>query len=204
MKLKLIHKILIGIGVVVVLPIVIILVLASFQPDSFAIKREITIKAPSEKVFGLINNFHNWTFWSPWEKLDPNLKRSYSGADEGVGAVYAWVGNDNVGEGRMEIKESTSPSNVRIDLRFIKPFQSDNFADFRLTPKGDSTQVVWEMGGPNLFMGKVMTLFIDMDSMIGKDFESGLAAMKAKAESEPDSASQEEPPPKQPDQDQTN
>lgn len=199
MKNKILRYVLIGFGLVVVLPIAVILVLASFQPDSFTVKRETTIKAPPEKVYVQIDDFHQWASWSPWEKLDPNMTRTFSGKDKGEGAVYQWKGNDEVGEGRMEIKQAKSPSQVTIDLHFLKPFEASNTTTFTLTPKDDTTQVVWEMRGDSPFMMKVMHLFMDMDSMIGKDFEAGLSAIKKNAESQPESATDKTAPPEQPD-----
>lgn len=164
--------------------IAVVLVLAMLKPDSFRVERSTTISAPPEKVFALIQDFHQWGQWSPWEKIDPEMKRTHSGAESGPGAVYAWDGNDQVGNGRMEIIEAASPSKVSIQLDFLKPFEAHNTAEFTLAPEGDGTQVTWAMFGPNLFVGKVMQVFMSMDSMMGKDFETGLANMKAAAEKE--------------------
>lgn len=170
----------IAIGIIAV--VVIILGLAMTQPNSYSVTRSATIKAPPEKVYGLISDFHNWTLWSPWEKLDPNMKRTYSGAPAGVGAVYGWEGNDQVGAGRMEIINAAAPSKVDIKLDFLKPFESNNTTVFALAPEGDGTKVTWTMSGPSAFMTKLMGVFVSMDSMIGPDFEMGLASMKAVAE----------------------
>ncbi len=167
---------------VVGLVIVVVLVIASTRPDSFRVERSIAIAAPAAKVFGLIEDFHKWTSWSPWENLDPELKRTYGGAERGKGATYAWEGNSAVGSGRMEVLEATPSSRVLIKLDFLKPFEAYNQADFGIAGDGGSTRVVWAMTGPQAFMMKVMSLFMSMDSMVGKDFEKGLAAMKAVAE----------------------
>ena len=159
-----------------------ILVFASTKPDSFRVERAASIQAPPEKVFAFINDFHNWDAWSPWEKLDPDMKRSHSGAPKGKGAVYSWEGNSKVGAGRMEIIESTPPSRILIKLDFIKPFEGHNTAELTLVSKGATTDVAWAMYGPTPFVSKVMQVFVSMDILIGKDFESGLANLKAAAE----------------------
>jgi hypothetical protein len=170
----------IAIGVVVL--ILIVLGLAAMQPDSFRVQRTIAIKAPPEKIQPLISDFHNWPAWSPWEKLDPAMKRTYSGAPKDQGAVYAWEGDDKVGAGRMEITGLAQPTKVDIKLDFLKPFESHCLTEFVLEPKGDLTTVTWTMSGPSNFMTKLMGLAVSMDKMIGKDFETGLANMKAVAE----------------------
>jgi uncharacterized protein YndB with AHSA1/START domain len=170
------------IALVIVALVAIVLIYAATRPDSFSVQRTATIKAPPEKVFALINDFHNWSAWSPWEKLDPAMKRTHSGAKSGQGAVYAWLGNSDVGEGRMEITESVPSSKVGIQLDFITPFESKNTTLFTLQPQGDSTQVTWLMQGPAPYVTKLMTVFVSMDKMIGKDFEAGLANLKANAE----------------------
>ena len=170
---------------VIVLAVVAILVIAATTPASFRIQRSAKIQAPPEKIFPLINDFRSWTSWSPWEKIDPNLKRTYSGPDNGIGAVYAWQGNKKVGQGRMEITQAAPPSKVTIKLDFIKPFEAHNIADFTLEPIGDSTDVTWAMLGQKPYLFKVMSMFVSMDKMIGKDFEAGLANMKAVTEKSP-------------------
>jgi uncharacterized protein YndB with AHSA1/START domain len=155
---------------------------ASTRPDTFRIERAATIQAPPDRIFPLINDFRNWTRWSPWEKMDPALKRTYSGAPSGPGAVYEWEGNKKVGKGRMEIVDAPPPSRVTIKLDFLKPFEAHNTADFTLTSQGGSTLVTWAMHGPNIFLSKVMGMFVNMDRMIGKDFETGLANLKTAAE----------------------
>ena len=167
---------------VLVLLIVVVLGAASTRPDSFRIQRSASVSAGAAKIHPLIQDFHNWGSWSPWEKLDPDLKRAYSGPASGKGAIYEWQGNPKVGSGRMEVLEVTSPSRVLIKLDFLKPFEAHNQAEFTLAEGPGSTTVTWAMTGPQPFPMKVMGLFMSMDSMVGKDFEKGLASMKAVAE----------------------
>ena len=170
------------IGGLVLLAIVIILILASTKPSSFRVERSITINASPEKVAALINDFHNWNAWSPWAKMDPNMKTTYSGPASGPGSVYEWEGNSEVGKGRMEIL-STEPAKTSIKLDFLKPFEGHNTADFLLEPQGSATKVTWVMYGPtDYFPGKIMSVFINMDKMIGGDFDKGLASLKSAAE----------------------
>ena len=166
------------IAVVLAIIIAIVLVLAASKPDSFRIERAASLNAPAEKIFSLIADFHQWLNWSPWEGRDPALKRTYSGTERGKGAVYTWDGNKNVGSGRMEILEASSPSKVVIKLDFLKPFEAHNTAEFTMLPQGGATNVVWVMHGPAPFMSKVMQVFMSFDKMIGKDFETGLANLK--------------------------
>ena len=168
--------------IVLVAVVAAILIFAATKPDSFRVERSTTIKAPPEKIFALINDFHKWGGWSPWEKLDPAMQRTFTGAPEGKGAAYAWNGSGKVGAGRMEIMESAPPSKILIKLDFIKPFEGHNTAEYTLTPKADSTDVTWAMHGPTPFISKLVQVFFSMDSMIGKDFEAGLANLKAIAE----------------------
>ena len=159
-----------------------VLAIAALQPDSFRVERATTIKAPPEKVFAVLNDFHRWDAWSPWEKLDPAMKRTHSGSQSGRGAVYAWEGNSQVGNGRMEIIESVAPSKVAIKLDFLDPFEAHDVAEFTLVPQGEATQVRWVMHGPSPYLTKLMGIFVSMDDMIGGDFEAGLANLKAVAE----------------------
>jgi uncharacterized protein YndB with AHSA1/START domain len=159
-----------------------LLIYAAIKPDAFRIERSGSINAPPERVFGLINDFHNWSAWSPWEKMDPGLKRTYSGAAGGKGAVYEWEGNKKVGKGRMEITEASPPSKVVIKLDFLKPFEAHNTAEFTMESLGNSTNVTWAMHGRQPYMIKVMSTFFSMDKMVGKDFETGLANLKNNAE----------------------
>lgn len=162
--------------------VLVVLGYAATRPDSFRLERSISVKAPPEKVFALINDFQKWALWSPWEKKDPAMKRTHSGATQGVGAAYAWEGNKEVGSGRMEVMESMPASKVSVKLHFLKPFEAQNTAEFTLTPKGEQTEVVWAMFGPQPFMAKLMGLFFSMEKMVGPDFEQGLATLKAVAE----------------------
>jgi uncharacterized protein YndB with AHSA1/START domain len=170
------------IAVVLVVAIAIVLILAATKPDTFSVQRAISINAPPEKIFPLINDFHQWKSWSPYENKDLAMKRSYSGAAEGRGAVYGWEGNKNVGSGRMEILETSAPSKIVIKLDFFTPFEGHNTAEFTLLPQGDATNVTWLMHGPAPFMSKMMQVFMNLDHMIGKDFEVGLANLKNLAE----------------------
>jgi len=133
-------------------------------------------------VFAQVNDFHKWDAWSPWAKLDPNMKQNYEGAPAGTGAMYSWTGNDQVGQGRMTITDSKPSELVKIKLEFIKPWTATNATDFMFTPQGNQTSVKWTMDGDNTFMGKAFGLFMNMDKMVGGDFEKGLAQMKAVAE----------------------
>ena len=170
------------IAIVIVVALCLVVILAAMKPDNFRVERSATIKAPPEKVFPLIDDFHRWDAWSPWEKRDPAMKRTHSGAPAGKGAVYEWDGNKDVGKGRMEIADTTPPSKVAINLDFEKPFAGHNKVTFTLEPRGDATNVTWRMEGRCNFFAKVIGIFINMDDMVGKDFEAGLAAMKAAAE----------------------
>jgi hypothetical protein len=174
-------KILKGIGITLVVFIAGVLIFAATKPDTFRVQRAASIKAPPEKIAAVLSDFHGWEAWSPWEKMDPAMKRSHSGAAKGKGAVYAWQGDSKVGEGRLEITDATA-SRVAMDLDFVKPFEAHNKVVFTLAPKGDSTEVVWAMQGPVPYPAKIMHVFVDMDSMVGKQFEAGLANMKALAE----------------------
>jgi hypothetical protein len=169
------------IGVVVAVAIAGILLYAATKPDSFRVQRVVLINAPSDKVFPLINDIKAWTAWSPYEKKDPAMKRSYGAVTAGKGATYAWEGDKNVGQGSMEMIES-SPQKVVIKLDFLKPFEAHNIGEFILEPKGDSTSVTWAIYGPSPFMSKVIGTFMNIDDMIGRDFEKGLADLKAAAE----------------------
>jgi uncharacterized protein YndB with AHSA1/START domain len=170
------------VAVVLAIAIAIVLILAATKPDTFSVARAITVKAPAEKIFPWINDFHQWKSWSPYENKDPAMKRSYSGAADGKGAVYGWEGNKNVGSGRMEILDSSAPSKIVIKLDFFTPFEGHNTAEFILLPQGDTTAVTWRMHGPAPFMSKMMQVFMNLDHMIGKDFEIGLANLKNLAE----------------------
>ena len=167
--------------IVVLVLIAGILAFAATKPSTFHIERSTSISAPPEKVLALITDFHKWGAWSPWEKLDPALQRTFSGPENGKGAVYEWQGNSAVGSGRMEII-AVEPTSTTIDLLFKSPMETRNTARFALAPGGANTNVVWSMDGPMPFMSKLMSVFVSMDSLIGKDFEKGLANLKAEAE----------------------
>ena len=169
------------IGVVVVVAIAGILLYAATKPDSFRVQRVVLINAPSDKVFPLINDIKAWTVWSPYEKKDPAMKRSYGAVTAGKGVTYAWEGDKNVGQGSIEMVES-GPRKIVIKLDFLKPFEAHNMGEFLMEPKGDSTSVTWATYGPSPYISKVIGTFINIDDMIGRDFEKGLADLKAAAE----------------------
>lgn len=150
--------------------------------DTFTIERTTTIDAPAATVYGLLADFHQWDRWSPWEDIDPQMQRTFSGAESGEGAVYEWAGNRKAGAGRMEITDASEAAVVTIDLRFLKPFKAHNTTTFTLNEDGGTTAVSWTMTGAKTLMTKVMGIFKSMDAMIGPDFEKGLAQLKAAAE----------------------
>jgi K+-transporting ATPase KdpF subunit len=166
------------IAILLAVGIVGVLVFALTKPDTFRVERSLAVKAPANAVYPLVADFHRWTAWSPYEGRDPAMKRTFGGTAEGRGATYAWDGNNNVGAGRMEILEANASSKLRIRLDFERPFEGHNTAEFTFMPQGDATLVTWAMSGPAPFLSKVMQVFINMDSMIGKDFEAGLAGLK--------------------------
>jgi uncharacterized protein YndB with AHSA1/START domain len=170
------------IAAIAVVLIVVVLIYAATKPDTFRIQRTASIKAPPEKIFALLNDFHLWPSWSPWEKMDSDMKRTLSGASSGKGAVYAWDGNSKVGQGRMEIIDASPPSRLAIKLDFLRPFEAHNMVEFTLVASGDATNLTWAMNGPLPYMAKVMHVFFNMDRMVGKDFETGLANLKTIAE----------------------
>lgn len=155
---------------------------AASRPNTFRVERSASINARPERIYALINDFRNWQKWSPWERLDPTMSRTISGAARGKGAVYEWSGQGQVGAGRMEITGATPFRHISIQLDFIKPFEASSTVDFVLEKKGEATNVTWVMSGRNRFFEKVMTIFCDMDQMIGKDYETGLANLKSIAE----------------------
>jgi hypothetical protein len=171
------------IAAVAVLLLLVVLGVAATKPDTFRVQRSTSIKAPPEKIYAFIDDFHRWGTWSPYEKLDPAMQRTYSGTQRGTGAVYEWDGNSKAGKGRMEITDAPAPTKVTIKLDFLKPMEAHNVAEFTLEPRGDSTQVTWSMAGPTPYFAKVIHVFFSMDRMVGKDFETGLANLKALAES---------------------
>jgi uncharacterized protein YndB with AHSA1/START domain len=170
----------IGVGVLVVG----FLVVVALQPSSFRIERSQKMDAPPFVVFNIVNDFKRWPSWSPWEKLDPNMEKKHTGPDVGVGSVYEWAGNDQVGTGRMTIEESVPEKRIAIELEFLKPWEATNETSFTFTRDGDGVEVNWAMAGENNFMAKAASLFMNMDEMVGGDFEKGLAQLQKIAEAE--------------------
>lgn len=170
------------VAVVFAVGIAAVLVLALTKSDTFRVERSLAVKAPADATYPQVADFHRWTAWSPYEGRDPAMKRTFGGTAQGKGATYAWDGNNNVGAGHMEILEANAQWKLRIKLDFERPFEGHNTAEFAFVPQGDATLVTWAMYGPAPFMSKVMQVFINMDSMIGKDFEAGLASLKKLAE----------------------
>lgn len=167
------------VGIEVLLGIVI-----ATRPAAFKIERSAKISAPADVVFASLNDFHAWPQWSPWAKLDPHMKTSYAGPASGPGASYSWSGDSKVGEGKMTIKDSKPNESVAIDLEFEAPMKATNLAVFTLTPSGDGVNVDWTMTGDNGFVGKAFSMVMDMDKMVGSDFEKGLASLKTVSEAE--------------------
>jgi hypothetical protein len=178
---KMLIPILITVGAIVLLFILIV----AMQSSAFRIVRSATMSAPPSAVFEQVNDFHNWIAWSPWERLDPQMKRTYDGASSGVGAIYSWEGNKQVGQGRMTISESRPSELIRINLEFIKPFKATNTTEFTFQPQGSQTVVTWAMTGKKNFMFNAVSLFMNMDKLVGGDFEKGLANMKSVVEVAP-------------------
>ena len=166
------------IAVILAIAIAAVLILAATKPTTLRVQRSVSINAPPELIFSLISDFHQWVTWSPYEQKDPAMKRTYSGAERGKGAVYAWEGDKNVGSGRMEILDVSAPSKIVIKLDFFKPFEGHNTAEFTMLPQGDGTHVTWLMHGPANFMSRLIQVFMNLDNLIGKDFEAGLANLK--------------------------
>lgn len=178
LECAMVKKALLAIAVLIAL----LLAFATTRPDTFRVERQVTIAAEPTKVFALLNDFHGFRSWSPWEGLDPAMKTTYSGPASGVGAVYAWDGNNDVGAGRMEIMQAQADSRVVVKLDFLRPFEAFNTSEYTLISEKGSTTVTWAMFGPSPFVSKLMGIFVSMDSMIGKDFERGLANLKRVAE----------------------
>jgi uncharacterized protein YndB with AHSA1/START domain len=172
-------KILTSIIAAVVVLCVGVVAVAATRPDSFRVERSAAIKAPPERIYAVINDFRNWPSWSPWQKLDPAMKVTNSGPVAGKGAVSEWSGNSKVGSGRTEITEAVPSSKITMKLDMRMPFEASNMVEYKLEPKGDITTVTWAMYGPQPLLGKVVGLFIDCEKMVGKDFEEGLANLKA-------------------------
>lgn len=175
-----VKKILAGVLVVVLILVVVI----ALQPSTFRIIRSATIAAPAPVIFAEVNNLHHWERWSPWDKIDPAMKKTFDGPEEGEGASYAWAGNSEIGEGQMTIIESKPAELVKIRLDFYSPMEGTSISELRFVPSGEKTEVSWSISGENDFMGKAFGLFMDMDKMIGDNFEKGLADLKSITESE--------------------
>jgi hypothetical protein len=175
-------KIFAAVGAVLAVGIAAVLILAAMKPDRFQVQRSAAIKALPEKIFPLINDFKAWTAWSPYENKDPAMKRTYGAATSGKGATYAWDGNGQVGSGNMLITDAAAPSAVKLDLNMTRPIEAHNVIEFTLKPLGSSTSVTWAMSGDVPYFAKIIHVFINMDKMVGGDFEAGLAKLKAVAE----------------------
>jgi hypothetical protein len=171
--------------IVIAVIIVVLVIIVAIRPADFRITRSTAIAAPPSAVFAQVNDFHKWEAWNPWGKIDPAMKQTYEGASSGAGASYAWVGNKDVGEGRMTITESHPSDLILIKLEFLKPFAAVNTTEFTFKPEGNQTIVTWTMTGKNNFIAKAMCMFMNMDRMIGGQFEKGLAAMKSIIEAAP-------------------
>ena len=185
-----VKKILIGVAAAVAVLALGFVAVVAMQPSEFRISRSATMAAPAERVFAQVNDFHKWDAWSPWAKLDPNAKNSFSGPESGEGATFGWSGNDQVGEGKMTITESKPNELVRLKLVFIKPMEDSSDTEFTFKPDGDKTAVTWTMSGTyETFMKKAICMFMNMDKMVGEKFEEGLASMKAIVE-KPEAASE--------------
>lgn len=177
-KRPILTRILIALFVIVVGLVIVI----AMQPTEFRVERSATIPAPPEEVFAQVNDFHAWKEWSPWAKLDPQSKETYEGPAAGTGAIFKWSGNNEVGEGMMTITDSRPNEMILIKLEFTRPFAAANTTEFTFKPEGDQTRVTWSMFGQNSFMGKAIHLVMDMDKMVGANFEQGLAQMKSAVE----------------------
>lgn len=168
--------------IVIALVIAAILIYAATRPDTLRVERSATFKATPAQVFAQINDFHNWPAWSTWERMDANMQKTHSGAPSGVGAKYAWQGNSKVGQGSMEITASVPNSKVQINLDFLKPMEAHNIGEFIISPEGEGSRLTWAMYGPAPFVTKLFGVFVNMDKMIGKDFEDSLNNLRAVVE----------------------
>ena len=178
-----IKKVILGILAAILVVIVGLCAIVAMQPGEYKVTRSAVVNAPPEKVFDQVNDLHKWDAWSPWAKLDPNMQKSYAGPESGQGSTYSWSGNDQVGEGKLTIAESHPSQHVKLDLEFIKPWQAKSSTEFMFTPEGNGTKVTWTMSGSNNFTGKAFGMLMNMDKMIGNDFDKGLAQLKAVSES---------------------
>jgi hypothetical protein len=178
-------KILIGLAAVIAVVVLGFLGLVAMQPAEFSISRSATMNAPPEEVFAQVNNFHNWQGWSPWAELDPDAKYVFEGPSSGEGAIFRWAGNEKVGEGDMTITASKPAEEIRLTLHFVKPFEDTANTVFTFAPADDGTKVTWTMSGRNNFIGRACCLLMDMDAMVGGDFEKGLANIQKVVEAAP-------------------
>jgi uncharacterized protein YndB with AHSA1/START domain len=176
-----IKKIFLGLVAIVAL----FCIVAALQPADFRVSRSATIAAPPAVVFEQVNNLQNWNAWSPWAKLDPNAKNTFEGPAAGVGAVFGWAGNSQVGEGKMTIVESQPPERIVMRLDFLKPFAATSTTEFTFRPEGDQTAMTWSMSGKNEFVGKCMSLLMNCDKMVGGQFEQGLSNLSARLAGQP-------------------
>jgi uncharacterized protein YndB with AHSA1/START domain len=172
-------KILLGLAIV----LVVLAIVVATRPPTFHIERSIVIATPPDRVFANVNDFRAWTAWSPWEKMDPAMTKTYGGSPSGPGATYAWKGNDKVGEGRMTIADVTKRSKIVVNLEFLKPFPSTSVVTFTFAPGAEDTRVTWAMDGDKNFMAKAFHMVVDMDKMLGGDLDRGLADLKRVSES---------------------
>lgn len=162
--------------------IVIFLIVAAIQPAEFSISRSVSINASPAKVYGIASNFQNWSKWNPWAAQDPSMKTTFEGPQSGSGAILSWSGNDKVGEGRMTITDAKPNESVSIKLEFIKPWTTTNQVDYAIKAESEGCSFSWTMSGKHQFIGKAISLLMNMDKMVGADFERGLASLKALAE----------------------
>lgn len=177
-----ITRALLWIGLIVVTFVVALLAYATTRPKTFRVSRSAIINAPADRIYPLIDDFRAWSTWSPFDQLDPAMKKTFSGPATGTGSVYEWSGNRRAGAGRMENMGAQAPSRVVIELDFLRPIEGHDIAEFKLVPEGGSTRVTWSIDGPSPFVSRVVGVFLDMDKLIGNDFETGLANLKAVAE----------------------
>ena len=172
------------IGIAFLVVLVVFCAIVATRPDTYRVERSAVVGAPPEVVFAYVNDFRRWEQWSPFEKMDPLMRKTYEGPSSGVDARYHWKGNGRAGEGRMRIAESDPPRRIAIDLQFIEPFASTSRTTFTFEPVANGTRVTWGMAGENTTMGKAISLFASMDDMIGREFEEGLAKLGTVAEAE--------------------
>ena len=173
-----IKKIVLSISGVLLVGVLGIVGVALTQPDVFHVEREMTMKATPAQIYPHISNLKAWEDWSPWEEKDPQMKKTYSGPESGVGARQEWKGNSDVGSGSIEITDVEEPTRIKLNLHFIEPFEGDSKVTFNIVPEGDDTKVTWKMDSQNDFVSKVMMVFMDMDEMCGNDFDRGLMRLK--------------------------